>query len=133
MISERTGTQFEPANPDDLKFAWSDMQQSVQKGRSTLSLALSVPAATGQTLAEAFDAYETHIPEKSTDPTGSLSPLGKTKLDQISSIRAYLRDKRFGKRNFLSPDLAELDHECCDELFGMFRRRPLILRTGFKK
>jgi hypothetical protein len=133
LISANTGTQFEPANPNDLKSALSDVQQDLQQARTFLSLALDVPSATGQNLAEAFDAYEVHVREEATDPNGSLSPWGKTKLDQVSSIRAYLKDKRFGKRNYLTLDLAELDLECCDEMFGVFRRRPLTLRTDLTK
>jgi len=132
-ISARAGTPFEPADPNDLKSALSDMQQVVQDARSTLSVALNVPAATGQTLAEAFDAYEIQTKNESTDPTGSVSPWGKTKLDQVSSIRAYLTDKRFGGRNFLTLDLGELNYTRCDEIYGVFRRRPPTLRTSLKK
>jgi hypothetical protein len=131
-ISARTGIAFEPADPRDLKIALSDAQQAMQEARSTLSLVLDVPSATGQTLAEAFDAYESQIRKKNTDPTGRLAPAAKTNLDQIRSIRNYLSDKRFGGRDFLALDLGELDFNRCDEIYGVFRRRPLTLRTELK-
>ena len=110
-ISARTGIKFEPANPSDLKTALAEIRDVVQESRNSLSRALNIPSATGQTLAEAFDAYETSVREKNTDPTGTLLPWAKTKLDQITSIRRYLSDERFGGRNFLSLDLGELQLE----------------------
>ena len=59
-----------------------------------------------------------------------MAATAKTNLDQMSSIRNYLSDKRFGGRNFLTLDLGELDFNRCDEIYGVFRCRPLTLRTG---
>ena len=58
---------------------------------------------------------------------------GEDELDQIGSICSYLEDERFGGRNFLALDLAELSYEVCDQIYGVFRRRPLTLRSKLQK
>jgi integrase len=131
-ISASTGTKFEPADPNDLESAISVIQQDIPKARNTLSLAINVPTATGRTLREAFDAYEVQTKRDNTNSNG-LSAWGKTKLDQIHSIRSYLGDERFGGQDLLALDLAELTYQRCGEIYGVFRCRPLTLRTNLQR
>ena len=84
------------------------------------------------TVRQAMDAYEAHVRRSLTLPNGYLRPWGRTKLDQLDSIRNYLADERFGGRDYLSLDLADLSLRRCDEMYGVFRRRPLTLRSKLR-
>lgn len=68
-----------------------------------------------------------------TPPNGYLRRWGRTKVDHLDSIRGYLGDERFGGRDCLALDLGELLHDRCDEMYGVFRRRPLTLRCNLQE
>lgn len=72
----------------------------------------------GQKLFEAMEQYRIHIAKEYQDGSGSITDNGKTKQDQIRMIRSYLSDC----------DLGELDYHRCDELYMVFRRRPITKR-----
>ena len=88
MISEESGATFEPAHLDKFEFGVGYVQAQVVSSRTTLSDALRVPNATGQTVAEAVAVYESVVRKRHTTPTGAIEPWGKTRLDQVSSIRS---------------------------------------------
>lgn len=73
---------------------------------------------TGQKLFEAIEAYRKHIGHEYRDGTGSLTDNGKTKQDQLNMLKSYLHDC----------DLGMLDYHGCDELYRVFRRRPITKR-----
>ena len=131
-ISQATGVPFQPAHPNNYQAGLEMLQGDISQARKQLSSALAVPAATGTTVRKAMTAYEVHVRRTLTSPDGYLRPWGRTKLDQLESIRNYLSDARFGGRDYLALDLAALSYERCDEMYGVFRRRPLTLRSQLK-
>ncbi len=132
-VSQATGVRFEPARPADYQFGLDSLQDEIAQSRQALSSSQEVKEATGTTLGKAVGAYEAHVRRSFTGPDGYLRPWGRTKLDQLDSIRLYLADERFGGRDFLKLDLAELSYGRCDEVYGVFRRRPLTLRSKLQK
>ncbi|SIN88664.1 hypothetical protein SAMN05444166_1446 [Singulisphaera sp. GP187] len=131
-ISEATGTTFHPGDPLNHQIGLDDLRQELVELRQKISDAAGTPAATGTTVQQAITAYEVHVRRSLTLPDGFLRPWGRTKLDQLDSIRNYLSDERFGGRDFLSLDLSGLTHDRCEEMFGVFRRRPLTLRSKLR-
>jgi transposase len=85
-----------------------------------LSPAVGVPQATGQTLHQALRAYQEHVRHEYRVGTDGITDNGKSKIDQIKSVLSYVPDV----------DLATLDYRGCDEVFGVFRRRPVSKRYG---
>lgn len=73
---------------------------------------------TGQTLHPALTAYRQYLDREHRDGNGRLRDGGKTMMDQVTMLKSYLPDV----------DLARLDYQQCDELFGVLRRRPLTKR-----
>jgi hypothetical protein len=132
-ISKATGTPFEPMDPEGHQSGLRSLQAQMENARRTLSAAIHVDKATGVTVGEAIEAYGAHLQRTFTLPNGHLRPWGRTRLDQLDSIRSYLADEMFGGRNYLLLDLAELTYSRCDEIFGVFRRRPLTLRSRLQK
>ena len=133
-ISRQTGTPFLPASPEIHQIGLDDLRQELGEARRELSEAVGVAATaiTGITIRGSIAAYVEHIRRGFTLPDGHLRPWGRTKLDQLDSIARYLSDERFGGRNFLALDLCELSFGRCEEMFGVFRRRPPTLRSGLK-
>jgi len=132
-ISKATGTRFEPMDPEGYQSGLRDLQIQMDKAKRSLSASLQVEQATGVTARQAIEAYASSIVRSSTLPSGYLKPWGRTRLDQLDSIRNYLSDERFGGRDFLALDLADLTYSRCDEIYGVFRWRPLTLRSNLQK
>lgn len=129
QISDLTGVRFQPSNPQNYQIGLDDLRGEITFARQQLSNALCVPAASGLSVRKAMTSYEAHVRNKLTIANGYLRPWGRTKLDQLESIKNYLSDERFGGRDYLALDLAGLSFERCDEMYGVFRRRPLTLRS----
>ena len=96
-----------PADPFNHQVGLDDLRQELGQARQKLADAVGVTAATGVTLREVMVAYEAHVRRSLTLPNGYLRPWGRTKIDQLDSIRSYLADKQFGG-DFLALDLANL-------------------------
>ena len=129
-MSRVTGTPFQPGDPFNHQVGLDDLRQELGQVRQKLADAVGVSAATGITVRQVMVAYEGQIRRSLTLPNGYLRPWGRTKIDQLDSIRSYLSDERFGGRDYLALDLADLSHGRCEEIYGIFRRRPLTLRSG---
>ena len=132
-ISQATGTKFEATDLVVYQYGIDEIRSNVAEGRQKLAESQGLSEATGVSLSKAMDGYEAHVRQALTLPNDFLKPWGRTKLDQVASIRNYLSDPRFGGRNFLVLDLAELNYGRCDEIYGVFRKRPLTLRSKLKK
>ncbi len=132
-ISKATGTRFEPMDQVGYQSGLRDLQIQMEKARRSLSASLEVEKATGITVRQAMEAYRASIERSSTQPNGYLKPWGRTRLDQFDSIRNYLSDERFGGRDYLVLDLSDLTYSRCDEIYGVFRQRPLTLRSNLQK
>jgi hypothetical protein len=132
-ISKATGTRFEPMDREHHDAGLRDLHVEIERARRTVSSALQVEEAVGVTLKEAMDAYGSSIEQEFRQPNGYLKPWGRTRLDQLDSIKSYLADERFGGKNHLEMDLGELTFSGCDEIYGVFRRRPLTLRSELTK
>jgi integrase len=133
QISKVTGTPFEPEDPTSHQVGLEDIRRQIGLARQQLTSASAVKKAIGVTVRQAITTYEAHVRRSLTLPDGHLRPWGRTKLDQMDSIRNYLSDVRIGGRDFLALDLAELSYGICDEMYGVFRRRPLTLRSNLQK
>jgi hypothetical protein len=132
-ISKATGAQFEPMHREAHQSGLHDVHIQMERAKRTLSASLRVEKATGVSVRQAIEAYTLSIERSSTLPNGYLKPWGRTRLDQIDSIINYLSDKRFGGRDYLALDLAGLTYSVCDEIYGVFRQRPLTLRSRLQK
>lgn len=118
--SRQSGVGFRPANEFLYDVGRNDLAADVETSQSRLSTALGTPTATGQTLHQALRAYQGHIRHEFGDHDGTPTDNGRTKIDQIKTIMAYVPDA----------DLGALDYHATDELFGVFRRRPISKRYG---
>jgi Phage integrase family len=132
-ISAKTGTSFEPTIPFLSELGIQDLRNELAQVRQQLSTATNVVKPVGVTLAKALDAYEIVLRKESTLPTGALTPWGKTQVDQLKSVKTYLADNRFGSVNFIKLDLTEITYNRADEIYGVFRKRPLTLRSKLTK
>jgi hypothetical protein len=132
-ISKATGTRFEPMDRGAHQSGLNDIHIQKERATRTLSASLQVEKATGVSVRQAIEAYASSIERSSTLPNGFLKPWGRTRLDQIDSIKNYLSDERFGGRDYLALDLAALTYTVCDEIYGVFRHRPLTLRSKLQK
>jgi len=95
--------------------------RAVLQSQKELAEALGTPNAVGQNLHDAIEAYRQHIQRDYLDPTdGTLNDNGKTKIDQLKTIITYVPNL----------DLGALDYHGTDELFAIFRRRPVSKRFG---
>jgi len=95
--------------------------REVLKSQENLAESLGTPNAVGQNLHAAIEAYRQHIQRDYLDPTdGTLTDNGKTKIDQLKTITTYVPNL----------DLGALDYHGTDELFAIFRRRPVSRRHG---
>lgn len=92
---------------------------NIKSTQQRLAQAIGSPTATGQSFHEALRGYQQHIRHEYRDSVdGSITDNGKKKLDQIDTIISYLPDL----------DLGALDFQGADEVFGVFRRRPISKR-----
>lgn len=116
-LSEAAGMPILPKNDFLYRTGQADIAQDVQRGQRILSMG-GIRQKTGQTLHDAIRAYQAHIRREYLDTDGHLTDNGKTKLDQLHAILTYIEDR----------DLGELDWQGCDDVFGVFRRRPVSQR-----
>ena len=133
VISTKTGTAFEPTIPLLAELGIEDLRNELAQVRQQLSTAINVAKPTGVTFAKALDAYEVVLRKENTVPTGALTPWGKTQVDQLKSVKTYLGDNRFGGIDFTKLDLTEITYNRGDEIYGVFRKRPLTLRSKLTK
>jgi hypothetical protein len=114
-LRDRLGGEVEPASPFMYRTGQQDILDAIEQERAKLGRGAR---ATGQTLHQALRAYQQSIEREYRDADGTISDNGKTKVNQIRAILSYLPDL----------DLGSLDFTATDELFGVFRRRPLSTR-----
>ncbi|QDV36368.1 hypothetical protein [Tautonia plasticadhaerens] len=121
-LALRLGTPVEPANRRTYEVGKEDNLDGIGDYRAKLGTGIGTdrPVLTGQTLHQALRAYQHSIEREYRDADGTISDNGKTKVTQIRTILGYVPDI----------DLAELDYQGTDELFGIFRRRPPSKRYG---
>lgn len=118
--SRRAGVEIRPANEFLYNVGREDLAKDVERSQARLSGALGTPTATGQTLHQALRAYQDHIRHEFGDHDGAPTDNGRTKIDQVKTVMEYVPDT----------DLGALDYHGTDELFGVFRRRPVSKRYG---
>ena len=95
--------------------------RAVLQSQEQLAESLGTPNAVGQNLHDAIEAYRQHVQRDYLDPTdGALTDNGKTKIDQLKTIMTYVPNL----------DLGAIDYHGTDELFAIFRRRPVSKRYG---
>ena len=128
-ITIKTGTAFEPIDRILVDLGLENLRNDLAQVRMQLSTAINVTKPTGVTLGNALDAYDIVLRRENTEPTGALRPWGKTQVDQLKSVKTYLGDERFGGIDFTKLDLTEITYNRGDEIYGVFRKRPLTLRS----
>jgi len=115
----QAGILAHPSNEFLYETGKQDLVAEIEAGHENLSRVIGIPRATGQTLHEALRAYQEAIRhEYKESADASLTDNGKKKIDQIRTIISYVPDC----------DLGALDHHGCDEVIGIFRRRPISKR-----
>jgi integrase len=116
-LRDRLGSEVEPASPFLYRTGREDIRDAIEEERGKLG---RTSGPTGQTLHQALRAYQGAIEREYRDADDTISDNGKTKVSQIRGILTYVPDL----------DLGVLDFTATDELFGIFRRRPLSTRYG---
>ena len=117
----KAGLDVRAADGSQFDLGRQDLVGDIEHSHASLERTIGSSRATGQLLHEALRAYQEAIKVEYKDSTdGLLSDNGKTKIDQIKTIMTYLPDQ----------DLGQLDYHGCDQLFGIFRRRPVSKRYG---
>jgi len=121
-ISQSTGVKFTPSVSKLYELGVEQINEKYEKALNDRTKAVFEvgTSLSGQTIHQALDAYGEYIDREYRDADGTVSDNGKTKLTQIKAIKNYLPDQ----------DLAALDYQGTDELFGVFRRRPASKRYG---
>ena len=132
-ITIKTGTAFEPIDPIRVDLGLENLRSDLAQVRMQLSTASNVTKPTGVTLGNALDAYDIVLRRENTEPTGALRPWGKTQVDQLKSVKTYLGDVRFGGVDFTKLDLTEITYNRGDDIYSVFRKRPLTLRSKLTK
>lgn len=95
------------------------LASAIKTSQQRLADAIGSSKATGQNLHAALRSYQEHIRHEYRDSRdGTITDNGKKKIDQIDTIISYLPDS----------DLGALDFQGADEVFGVFRRRPISKR-----
>lgn len=114
------GLDIRPASNSIFDLGREDLSTDINRAHESLGRILHSDA-TGQLLHEALKAYQESIMVEYKDSSdGFITDNGKTKIDQIKTIMTYLPDQ----------DLGLLDYGGCDQVFGVFRRRPITKRYG---
>lgn len=113
-ISKGLGIQVQPT---DLEYYKEGQEDTEEYANFLLG---QLDEAAGQTLHEALRAYQAYIEREYQGTDGTITDNGKTKVRQIEAILRYVSDV----------DLSTLDYEGVDEIFGVFRRRPVSKRYG---
>ncbi len=118
--SREAGVPVLPSDQFLYEVGRKDLIGDIEASHAQMANALGTSTATGQSLHEALRAYQDNLIKReyidSTD--GQLTDNGKTKLDQIKTIITYVPDV----------DLGTLDYQGCDDIFGIYRRRPISKR-----
>jgi integrase/DNA-binding CsgD family transcriptional regulator len=90
---------------------------------------------TGQTIVQALDAFVDHLQTQNTSPDGSLSPWGKTQVNQVNSWRRFMsvaKETRNGEDTpleLLETDLADVTVAKAQQLIDATRKRPLTFES----
>ena len=116
-LTRDMGVQALPQHDGIYEWGVSQLESDIQLANRMLA---RTPGATGQTLKEAIAAFQDYIEKEYVDSDGAISDNGKSKWRQVKAISEYIPDM----------DLAKLDFEKVDEIFGIFRRRPISRRYG---
>ena len=117
-ISQRVGVAARPADAFLYDVGRQDLVDIIAEAQTRLAPIGGVPRAIGQTLHQALKAYIERIRKEYRLGESGITDNGKTKIDQIISIQSYVPDV----------DLGALDYRGCDDIIGIFRRRPVSKR-----
>ena len=112
------GCEVQPIHDGVYESGLEQLRSDVDQGNEILD---RPSGSTGQTLHQALRAFQEYIEKEYVDSDGTITDNGKAKWRQVKTISDYVPDL----------DLAELlDFEVVDEIFGIFRRRPISRRYG---
>jgi integrase len=134
----RDGENFQPEDPVDLSEGLHAIETAQKRNRlvrAKLEGTNPDRDPTGQTINEAIDAFVDHLITQSTQPDGSLSPWGKTQVNQVNSWRRYMSittETRNGKTislNLLNTDLADLTVARAQQMIDATKKRPLTVES----
>jgi len=117
---KRAGVAVEPSDLEMYELGKADLVSEVAATKAELTKAMGTKSAVGQSLHQAVQAYCDWIKVEYSESDGKMSDTAKTKCDQMKTLMTYVADR----------DLGELDFQACDDIFGIFRRRPLSKRYG---
>jgi integrase/DNA-binding CsgD family transcriptional regulator len=94
---------------------------------------------TGQTIGQALDAFMDHLQTQNTLPDGSLSPWGKTQIDQVKTWKRFMSvasETRDGKNVHLKlmlTDLADVTVAKAQQMVDATRNRPMTFESKQKR
>lgn len=116
-LAAATGLPVEPDNPEWYDSAVPEVRGEIARLERSIAIP-GKPKLTGQKLYQAFKAYQAHIRKEYVEADGHLTDNGKSKIDLCKQLQDYIKDC----------DLGTLDFQGCDEIFGIFRKRPISKR-----
>lgn len=133
---------FAPESPGLVAQGIAALERPQQRNRlikSTLVGGTSDREATGQTVSQAVSAFIDYLLTQYTLPNESLSPWGKTQIDQTKSWRRFMSvatETRNGETvslKLLETDLADLTVAKAQQLIDVVRKRPLTLESKYTR
>jgi integrase len=129
---------FEAESPGLVADGIAALERPQQRNRlikSTLVGGTSDREATGQAVSQAISSFIDYLVSQYTLPDGSLSPWGKTQIDQTKSWRRFMSvatETRNGETvslKLLETDLADVTVAKAQQLIDVVRKRPLTLES----
>lgn len=133
------GDEFRPEKLEDFSEALLAVGANQRRNRLIRAkLTGSNPDAdpTGQTIGQAVDALIDHVRTENTLPDGSLTPWGRTQMNQVKSWRNFMaiaKGTENGKQvplALLETDLADLTVAKAQQMVDATRKRPLTFESG---
>lgn len=134
----RDETLFAPESQGLVADGIAALERPQQRNRlikSTLVGDTSDQVATGQTVSQAVAASIDHLLSQYTLPDGSLTPWGKTQIDQTRSWQRFMsvatetRNGEIVSLKLLETDLADVTVAKAQQMIDAVRKRPLTLES----
>lgn len=134
----RDGEFFQPEHSGDFSAALRAIDADQKQNRLIKSKLIGTNPdrdPTGQTIGQALDAFIDYLRNQGTLPDGSLSPWGKTQIDQVKSWRRFMSvatETRGGEEvilNLLDTDLSDMTVAKAQQMVDAVRKRPLTFES----
>ena len=137
-ILNRDGEVFQPGDPKYLTVAREEIEAEQKRIRIMKSKLLGTDQhrdPTGQNIGQAVDGFIDDLRTQNTIPDGSLSPWGKTQIDQMKSWKRFMSaatqisNGEVVGQKLLETDLCDLSVAKAQQMVDVIRKRPLTFES----